>query len=114
MKYVRYIALYAIPAAVLSGAHIAFAQTPFQNPVSANSIQELVSQALKVMVMVALPIIGLFVVYSGFMFVFAQGNQEALQKAKRNFLFVILGAILILGAWVIASILGNTVSQLTR
>lgn len=82
------------------------------NP-SISSIPAFISTALKVLVMVALPIISLFIVYSGFMFVIARGNEGMLTEAKKNFFYVIVGSILILGAWVIATLIGGTVAQLT-
>ncbi len=115
MTYLRRIAVYVVPGLVLSlfAADVAFAQ--LKNPLSDNfsTIPQFVSGALKVMVMVALPIITLFMVYSGFLFVFAQGNQEQLSKAKTNFVYVVIGAILILGAWVFASLIGGTIKELT-
>lgn len=87
--------------------------TQLQNPLKFNDISGFVAGALRVLVMVALPIITLFVVYSGFLFVTAQGNPGKLGEAKRNFLWVIIGALLIMGAWIIATLIGGTVSQLT-
>ena len=84
------------------------------NPVQFSGIAEFIAGALKVMVMVALPIISIFIVYSGFLFISAQGNEEGLTKARNNFFYVIVGSILILGAWVIATLIGGTVTELTR
>ncbi len=85
-----------------------------QNPLNSSfsSIPNFIAGALKVMVMVALPIIALFLVYAGFLFVSARGNSEQIDKAKKNFFYVIIGAILILGAWVIATLIGGTITQL--
>ncbi len=84
------------------------------NPLNSNfsTIPAFIAGALKVLVMVALPIITLFLVVSGFMFIKARGNPSELTKAKENFLYVIIGALLILGAWVIATLIGGTVTQL--
>lgn len=84
------------------------------NPLSSSfsDIPHFIEGALRVLVMVALPVIGLFIVIAGFMFVLARGNSSELEKAKRNFLYVIMGAGLILGAWVIAELLSGTVGQL--
>ncbi|MCE9541374.1 hypothetical protein K8R03_02320 [Candidatus Kaiserbacteria bacterium] len=79
-----------------------------------SSIPKFIEGALKAMVMVALPIISLFIVYSGFMFVIARGNEGMLSEAKKNFFYVIVGSILILGAWVIATLIGGTAAQLTN
>ncbi|MBV9159281.1 MAG: hypothetical protein JO019_01635 [Candidatus Kaiserbacteria bacterium] len=78
------------------------------------SIPTFISMALKLLVMVSLPIISLFIVYSGFLFVLARGNEARLTEAKTNFLYVILGSILILGAWVLATLIGGTAAQLTN
>jgi hypothetical protein len=93
---------------------IASAQSSLQNPLNSNfsTIPTFISGFLKVLVEVALPIIALFIVYSGFMFVFARGNESKLTEAKKNFVYVIIGALLILGAWVIAQLIGGTVTQL--
>lgn len=117
MKYLKRITVYVLPGVVLSlvlvnGALAAGLENPLKGG-GVNSLSQFVSSALKVMVMVALPIITLFMVYSGFLFVFARGNQESLAKAKTNFVYVIIGSILILGAWVFASLIGGTISQLT-
>ena len=96
-------------------ASTAFAQsTGLENPLNPNfsTIPAFIAGALKVLVIVALPIIALFIVVSGFMFVFARGNPGELDKAKKNFVYVIFGALLILGAWVIATLIGGTVTQL--
>jgi len=105
----------ALPALVLLFlANTVSAANTLENPLSVGGLADFVALALKVMVMVALPIISLFIVYSGFLFVSARGNSEQLDKAKMNLLYVIIGAILILGAWVIATLIGGTVTQLVR
>ena len=83
------------------------------NPLNSSfsSIPNFIAGALKVMVQVAIPIIALFMVYAGFKFVTARGNSEQITSAKENFMYVIIGAILILGAWVIATLIGGTISQ---
>ena len=110
-------ALVLVLLALFLSVSPAFAQTSgtLQNPLNSafSSVPNFIAGFLKVVVMVALPIIILFIVYSGFMFVMARGNSEKLGQARENFLWVIIGAILILGAWVIATLIGGTVSQLT-
>lgn len=76
-----------------------------------NNVQDLIAAFLKAVVQISLPILTLFIVYAGFKFVFARGKPEGLAEAKRNLLFVILGAILILGAWVLATLISTTASQ---
>ena len=84
------------------------------NPLDTNfsTIPKFIAGALKVMVEVALPIITLFFVYSGFLFIKAQGNTTELTTAKKNFIYVVIGALLILGAWIIATMIEATIGQL--
>lgn len=71
-------------------------------------LPQLIAGFLKAIVMVAMPIISLAIVYSGFLFVSAAGNQNELAIAKRSFFYVMTGAVLILGAWVLANLIGDT------
>lgn len=77
-----------------------------------STIPLFIAGALQVLVIVALPIITLFLVVAGFMFIAARGNSGKLDEAKKNFVYVIIGALLILGAWIIATLIGSTVTQL--
>lgn len=97
----------------LSQISLAFAQG-LTNPLNPqfSTIPGFIAGVLKVVVEVSLPIITIFIVYAGFKFVAARGNPGKLDEAKQNFVWVIFGALLILGAWVIATLIGGTVSQL--
>ncbi len=88
--------------------------TCLNNPLNSqfSSVPNFIAGALKVLVIVALPVIALFIVVAGFMFVLARGNEHKLEEAKKNFVYVIIGALLILGAWLIATLISGTVSQL--
>jgi len=86
-------------------------KSPLRDEVS--SIPGFIEAALKALVLIALPILTLFIVYSGFKFISAQGNSSKLEEAKKNFMYVIIGSLLILGAWVVATLVGGTVNQLT-
>jgi len=94
---------------------IASAQTSgggtLKNPTSFSTIQDFIAAFLKGIVEISLPILTLFIVYAGFLFVSARGNQSKLETAKENFVYVIIGAILILGAWILATLIGATVTQ---
>jgi hypothetical protein len=87
-----------------------------QNPLNPNisSIPQFISTFLKVMVTIALPVVGFFLLYSGFLFIKAQGRtgSDGLDGAKENFKYVIIGSALMLGAWVLATLIGNTVTQI--
>ena len=93
---------------------VASAQTTgIQNPLNSaySTIPTFIAGFLKVMVQIGLPIVALFLLIAGYRFASAGGNSDKLTKAKDNFIYVIIGASLILGAWVLATLIGNTVSQ---
>lgn len=103
-----------LPLALALAPGVVLAQTSLENPLNPqfSSVPAFIAGALKVLVIVALPIITLFIVVAGFMFVLARGNESKLTDAKKNFVYVIIGALLILGAWLIATLIGGTVTQL--
>jgi len=106
-------AAFFVSMTLVAEAQCSTAQGPLQNPLNFCSIPEFLAGALKALAMIALPIITLFLVISGFLFITAQGNPQQLEKAKKNFMYVIIGALLILGAWIIATLIAGTVNQLT-
>ena len=90
------------------------AQARLENPLNPaySNISGFVEGVLRAVVMIALPIVTFFIVYAGFLYVSARGNATQLEKAHKNLLYVIIGAILILGAWVLATLIGGTVTQI--
>ncbi len=116
LENAREILIFIACMTVLFFGVITHAQTGLNNPLNDNfsSIPAFIAGALKALAMIALPIISLFLVISGFLFVTAQGNETKLKDAKRNFMYVIFGALLILGAWILSTLIAGTISQLTR
>lgn len=114
-RRITYVAcVHLLLAGVLLASAPLVAEAQLNNPLNSNfsSVPAFIAGALKALALIALPVITLFLVISGFLFVTAQGNQEKLGKAKRNFFYVIIGALLILGAWIIATLIAGTVSQI--
>lgn len=86
------------------------------NPLAGDmSLMEFVTFLVRdVLVGIIAPIVlTLALLYTGFLFIAAQGNKDKLETAKRNFLYVIVGGILLLGAYVILEVITNTVDQIT-
>lgn len=82
------------------------------NPIGVNSINEFVKTLLEGMIKIGIPIVALAIIYSGFLFVKAQGNPEEITKAKQALLYSVIGAVLLLGSWAIAQLITETVLQL--
>jgi hypothetical protein len=55
-----------------------------------------------------------YIIWTGFLFVKAQGNPTELEKAKKSFLNAIIGMAIILGAWAIATVIANTINKITN
>lgn len=83
-----------------------------QDPLQFCNIYDFVQGVLFAFVQISMPILSFFIVYAGFKFVMAQGKPGELTKARDNFKWLILGAILILGAWALAELIRNTVGQI--
>ena len=62
--------------------------------------------------MVGVPVVVLAIIYTGFLFVQAQGNKSKLDKAKNSLTNTLIGAALLLGAFVIAEAIGTTVEDI--
>lgn len=109
-KFIKSIILSVI---LIPGLALAQGQGGFiQNPLKVNSIAELIAVVLNLIVSLGTPILVLAFVYVGFLFVAARGNEQGLTKAKSAFFYTVIGAALVLGAFVISEVIQNTVSQL--
>lgn len=90
-------------------------QVTFDNPFKGGveNLPALISNILEIVVQLGAIVIVFFIIYSGFLFVTAQGNEKKLETAKLNLLYVAIGTVILLGAQVLASILGSTVKEIT-
>jgi len=82
------------------------------NPINQTSILGLLKGVLKVVLEISIPVAALGLVFSGFLFVKARGNEQELTKAKSVFFWVIVGTAVILGAWVLTQGICQTVVKL--
>lgn len=78
-----------------------------KNPLKADSIPALIENIASFAVAIGLPIATIFIVYSGFLFVSAKGNEKKLESAKETFKWSIIGAALIVGADFLAKAIVN-------
>jgi len=79
------------------------------NPLNACSISQLVESIAALAAKIGIPIAAIFIIYSGLLFVTARGNEEQLKKAKTNFMWAMIGTAILLGAWVIAKAISETI-----
>ncbi|MEK7063511.1 MAG: hypothetical protein AAB955_02350 [Patescibacteria group bacterium] len=82
------------------------------NPLQTASLSQFLTMLLRLVAEIASPIIVLMIVYIGFLFITAQGNPDKLKKAREYFLWAMIGALLVLGAYALSLAIEGTVSQL--
>ena len=83
------------------------------NPIpSVTTVGGFVQILLSIILTIGIPIVAFFIIYSGFLFVMARGKPEDLETAKRAFGYTVIGAALLLGAWVFAQAISATVNAL--
>lgn len=84
----------------------------FNNPLQANTLQEFITSIINAIVLIAFPFLVLMLVYSGFLFVSAQGNAQKLADARRVFIWTLIGSLLVLGAKALSLAIEATVNDL--
>ncbi|HEY4487035.1 MAG TPA: hypothetical protein VJB70_04900 [Candidatus Paceibacterota bacterium] len=100
----------------LFNASVALAQTSItlklQNPIQYKNIPELIKAILDVIVQISVPVVALLIIYSGFLYVKAQGNEEELKTAHRALTWTLVGAAVLLGASVLSGVIAGTIAQI--
>lgn len=78
-----------------------------------DSIAEFVKAILTNIVLpIGAVVVVFFIIYSGYLFVTAGGNEKKIETAKHTFLYVLIGAAILLGSWAIALAVQNTLCQI--
>lgn len=96
---------YLIPKLILAqDLHV-----QLESPIKIGSFHELLQGALDILIQVSLPVVAGFIIYSGFLYLKAQGNKTELEKANKTFMYTLIGAGVVLGAWTIAKLINETV-----
>ncbi len=108
----RFIA-YALPFAVILIPVIAFA-APLTNPLGVTSLAEFLVRVLRLVSAIAFPVLVLFLVYVGFLFVKAEGNPEELKKVRSYFVWAVVGGLLVLGGQALAYAIQATVDAIGK
>lgn len=78
------------------------------------NLDELIIAVLGIVVKIGAYVAVFFIIWSGFLFVKAQGNSTELQKAKDTFLWTIVGIAILLGAQALALALGSTINTIVK
>lgn len=87
-----------------------------ENPLKVgNTLSEVL---LAIVEKVILPVGGILCVlafiFSGFLYVTAQGNENKIKQAHRALLYSAIGTALVLGAWTFSTVIQNTIGSITK
>ncbi len=120
-RILKYIKWNLVPTLLLVPLHFMYAQADpgsgahatLQSPLGGvSNLNNLIKKILEVVVDIGTPIAVLFIIYAGFLFVTAQGNETKITKAKNAFTWAVIGTAVLLGAWVLAVAIEGTIRNL--
>lgn len=80
----------------------------------AGTIPELITKIVDQVTQVGYYVIVIFILYSGFKFVTAQGNETEIGNAKKMFFWTVVGAAVLLSASIISTIIKNTIDDIKK
>ena len=92
---------------------VAFAQIniALTNPLgNVDSVEEVLVALLNAFIVIATPIIVVYIIYAGFLYVTARGNAEQTKQATTALTYAIIGGVILLGAVAISEIVANLVN----
>lgn len=89
-----------------------FLKVTIDNPIRCDDIPCFIDEIIGIVLVVGIPLVTLAIIYSGFLFVSAQGNTEKLKTAKQALLYTVIGAALLLGAFVLSEAIQKTVNDI--
>lgn len=99
-------------ALFLVTVRFAGAVSKYENPITYGGITNIPCFLLAVVdliFLVGMPIIVLFIIYSGFLFLSAHGNESQIAKARSATMWCIIGAVILLASKAIAMAIQATV-----
>jgi hypothetical protein len=85
------------------------------NPLAKGDVEDiptLVEKLLEIVLKIGAPLIAIAIIYSGYLFIAAQGDPTKLATAKQTLVYVVVGAAILLGAYVIAESIVGTVNAI--
>ncbi len=99
-------------SAVLLGMPL-IASAGLGNPLGEGTdLTAFLEKILALVVTIMFPIITLFIVYVGFLFVSSSGDPKKIQKAREYFFWAVIGALIVLGAQALSMAIRATVDDL--
>lgn len=99
--------------AVTGGAGTVEMKVKIENPFKKDTIQGLIETIVNdILIPIGAVVAVVMIMYAGFLFVTARGEPGQITKAKDALLWAVIGAAILLGAWVISEVIQKTISEL--
>ncbi len=86
--------------------------TGFKNPIKATDLSSLLKDLLKVITTIGAIVVVFFLIFAGFKYVTARGDSKKISEAHSILTWTVVGAMILLGAQVIATAIQGTVNEL--
>jgi hypothetical protein len=90
----------------------AVAGSALVNPLCASSLTDLLNEVLAYTVEIGSLFLTIMLIYVGFLFVAARGNEEKVGQARNALLWTVIGGLILLGASALAQVITATISNL--
>lgn len=88
-------------------------QIKIKNPFKSNSVEGLLKAIVnEILIPIGSIVAAIMVIYAGFLFVTARGDAGQIKTAKQALLYAVIGAAILLGAWVIINAISATIDKL--
>lgn len=91
---------------------LALGEGGLENPIQYDNFGDLVKAIANVVMEIGGSLAVIFIIWAGYLFVTARGNEEQLTKAKTTFRWTIIGTAVLLGAYVVATAVVEFVKSL--
>ena len=79
----------------------------FKNPIAFADFTDFLVAIVNVFIIIATPIVVIFLIYAGFQYVTARGNPEKIKVASKSLLYGVIGGVIIIGSVAILQIIQN-------
>ncbi len=116
IDYFRMFRLFWVSMLMCVG-RMAIAQGTYPNPlqnIGVTTLPQFFAKVLDGFSLLLMPLVVIFIIYAGYLFVTAQGEESRIQKARTALWWTIIGTGVIIGARLMANILSDTLSQLNQ
>lgn len=114
---VSFLFMFMGTVAIVSSAtaeKVPLANVTLKNPIKYDKFSDLVAGVTETAVSVLMPFVVIAFIYSGFLYVKAQGKAKELEEAHKAILWSVVGAFILFGAYAFAQIISTTVGTITN